>query len=72
MRINDSVKPGWFYKSRQQYLALSEVPRTLNLPASEVTDAVSSGELKIERVSGCKVVALDELFNYVEIREGKR
>ena len=72
MRLRNNVKPGWFYKGRQQYLALSEVPRTLNLTASEVTDALSRGDLKIERVSGCKVVALEELFNWIEKKEGKQ
>ncbi|MEA1081978.1 hypothetical protein [Marinobacter qingdaonensis] len=71
MKTNQSVQPGWFFRGRQQYLALSEVPRTMNLTASEVTDAVSLGELRIERVSGCKVVALEELFSWIEEREGK-
>lgn len=72
MKVKNSVKPGWFFKGRQQYLALSEVPRTLNLTASEVTDAVSLGQLRIERVNGCKVVAIEELFNWIEKKEGKQ
>lgn len=69
--MSSVVKPGWFTRRRQQYLALSQVPRTLNITASEVTDAVSRGDIQIERISGCKAVALDELFRYVERRASR-
>jgi len=70
MRVQTQVKPGFFSKADRKYIALSEVPRTLNLTASEVTDAVALGELEIELISGCKAVALDELFRYIESKAG--
>ncbi|MBW3225489.1 hypothetical protein [Marinobacter adhaerens] len=72
MRVNTQVKPGFFWKAGRQYIALSEVPRMLNLTASEVADAVALGELQIERVSGCKVVSTAALFDYIGMKEGKK
>lgn len=71
MRVQIQVKPGFFSKAGREYIALSEVPRTLNVTASEVTDAVAMGGLQIERVSGCKVVSMADLFDWIEKREGK-
>ncbi len=62
--------PGWFFRNNHQFLALSQVPQTLNATASEITDAVSRGEIQIERINGCKAVALDELFRYIEKKAG--
>ncbi|MAN58246.1 MAG: hypothetical protein CMC08_00240 [Flavobacteriaceae bacterium] len=72
MRVTTQVKPGFFWKAGRQYMALSEVPRTLNLTASEVTDAVGRDELKVEKVSGCKVVSMEALLGYVTMREGQK
>lgn len=72
MRVQPPVKPGFFWKAGRQYIALSEVPRMLNLTASEVTDAVALGELQIERVSGCKVVSTAALFNFIGMKEGEK
>jgi hypothetical protein len=72
MRIERPRKPGWFYKGDQQLIALSEVPATLNITASEIADAVALGKLAVERVSGCKVVSMDELFRYIDTRSGKK
>ncbi len=71
MRVDRSTKPGWFFNGQRQYLALSHVSKTLNIPASEVEDAVTTGKLKTERISGCKAVLLEDLFGYVETRAGK-
>ena len=62
--------PGWFFRNNHQFLALSQVPQTLNATASEITDAVSRGEIQIERINGCTAVALDELFRYIEKKAG--
>lgn len=62
--------PGWFFRNNHQFLALSQVPQTLNVTASEITDAVSRGDIEIERINGCKAVALDELFRYIEKKAG--
>ena len=72
MRVEQPVKPGWFFRNGRQYLALSEVPRAMNLPAHQITDAVSLGELRIERHAGCKVVELAEMMNYIDLLEGKK
>lgn len=63
--------PGWFNRNNQRFLALSQVPQVLNLSASEISDAVSRGEIQVERISGCKAVAVDELFSFIAKREGK-
>ena len=60
--------PGWFFSSNHQYLALSQVPQALKLTASEVTDAISRGGLEIVRISGCKAVALTELYRFIDER----
>jgi hypothetical protein len=72
MRANQSQKrsPGWFIRNNHQFLALSQVSYALSVTASEITDAVSRGEIQIERINGCKAVALDELFRYIEKKAG--
>ncbi|MBY5961717.1 hypothetical protein [Marinobacter nauticus] len=72
MRLSNNVKPGWFFRNGRQYLAVSEVPRAMDLPAHQITDAIARGELRIERVSGCKVVELAEMMNYIDLLEGKK
>ncbi|WP_396623200.1 hypothetical protein [Marinobacter sp. W-8] len=72
MKQQSPVKPGWFFRNGRRYLAVSEVPRTVNLTTSEVTDAISLGQLRIERVNGCKVVAMEELFNWIDMQESGR
>lgn len=69
MNVRKPLKPGSFLRNGREYLALSEVSRTLNLPAHEITDAVSRGDLHVERVSGCKVVELAEVMRYISLRE---
>lgn len=64
--------PGRFFRNNQQFLALSQVPQALNLTASEVTDSISRGELEITRISGCKAVALEDLYRYIDEREAKK
>lgn len=70
MKNHQSQKrnPGWFFSNNHQFLALSQVPQTLSVPASEVTDAVARGELEIVRISGCKAVALTELYRFIDER----
>lgn len=72
MRVDTQVKPGWFFSNRRQYLALSEVPRHLQVPAHVVTDAVSRGDLEIVRISGCKAVAFEELLRFIDLLEGRK
>ncbi len=72
MRVDTRVKPGFFWKTGRKYIALSEVSRHLQVPAHVVTDAVSLGELQIERVSGCKVVEFEELLRFIDLMEGRK
>lgn len=67
--MSQVIKPGWFSRNGHKFLTLSEVPRVLNVTAGEVTDAVSRGDITVERISGCKAVRVSELFNYIEKRE---
>jgi hypothetical protein len=60
--------PRWFFSKNHQFLALSQVPQALKLTASEVTDAVARGDLEIVRISGCKAVALRELYRFIDER----
>lgn len=59
-------KPGTFFRGDLQYIALSEVPKTINRAAREVDEAVANGDLHITRIAGCKAVSVGELFQYVE------
>lgn len=72
MRLNTQSKQGLFWNAGRQYMPLSEVPRTLNLNASEVSDAVALGRLQIERLSGCKCVSIESLFDFIAMRVGKK
>ena len=63
--------PGWCYTGNQQFIPLPEVHRTSKLTASEAADAVALRALKIDRVSGCEVVAIEDLFQYSDMRAGK-
>ena len=68
----DKRTPGWFFRNNHQFLALSQVPMALTLTASAVTDAVSRGELEIVRISGCKAVALEDLYRFIDEREDRK
>ena len=72
MRVDKPVEPGWFFRNGRQYLAVSEVPRALNVPAHQISDAIALGHIRIERVSGCKAVELAEMMNYIDLQEGKK
>lgn len=63
------MNPGWFSRNAHKYLTLSEVPRALNVMASEITDAIARGDITVERISGCKAIPVAELFRYIEKRE---
>jgi hypothetical protein len=53
-------------------MALSHVPRALGMSASDITDAVSRGDLEIVRISGCKAVAFEELLRFIDLLEGRK
>lgn len=72
MRVQTPKKPGFFLRAGRQYMALSEVPRTVNVTAAEVADAVALGELPIDRVAGCKIVLLADVFEWIEMKGGRK
>ena len=61
-----SRTPGTFYNHSNQteYIALSRVADVVGVPASVVTNAISNGSLPIQEISGCKCVAVSDLFRF--------
>lgn len=77
MRVNKPTQPkkhspGWFHCNHRQFMALSHVPRALDMSASDITDAVSRGDLEIVRISGCKAVAFEELLRFIDLMEDRK
>ena len=60
--------PGTFYNHSNQteYVALSRVADVVGVPASVITDAISNGSLTVQEISGCKCVAVSDLFRFKE------
>jgi hypothetical protein len=60
--------PGTFYNHSNQteYIALSRVADVVGVPASVITDAISNGSLTVQEISGCKCVAVSDLFRFKE------
>ena len=50
--------------TQTEYIALSRVAEVVGVPASVITDAISNGSLKVQEVSGCKCVAVVDLFRF--------
>jgi len=61
-----SRTPGKFYNhsTKTEYIALSRVAEVVGVPASVITDAISNGSLPIQEISGCKCVAVTDLFRF--------
>lgn len=60
---------GWFFRNDQQFLALLQVTQAPKLAATEVTDSTSRGEFEIKGISGCKPVALEGIYRFIDKRE---
>lgn len=56
--------PGTFYNhgNSLEYIALARATDVAGLPAHEITNAVSNGNLPVHEVSGCKCVTLADLL----------
>jgi hypothetical protein len=50
--------------TQTEYIALSRAARAVGIPAHEITDAVSQGRLPVVEVSGCKCIAVTDLFRF--------
>ena len=61
-----SRTPGKFYNhsTKTEYIALSRVAEVVGVPASVITDAISNGSLKVQEVSGCRCIAVADLFRF--------
>ena len=59
---------GAFYNHGTQceYIALSRVADVVGVPGYIVTNAISNGALTVQEVSGCKCVAVTDLFLFKE------
>lgn len=60
--------PGRFYDhaSQTEYIALSRVADVVGVPAHVITNAISNGTLPVKEISGCKCVAVADLFQFGE------
>ena len=63
-----SRTPGTFYNHSNQteYIALSRVADVVGVPGYIITDAISNGSLPVQEISGCKCVAVTDLFRFKE------
>jgi len=61
-------RPGTFYNhaTKCEYIALSRVAEVVGVAASVITDAISNGSLPIQEISGCKCVAVADLFRFTD------
>jgi hypothetical protein len=59
---------GAFYNhgTQTEYIALSRVADVVGVPGYIITDAISNGSLPIQEISGCKCVAVSDLFRFEE------
>jgi hypothetical protein len=60
--------PGTFYNhsTKCEYIALSRVADVVGVPGYIITNAISNGALTVQEVSGCKCVAVTDLFLFKE------
>lgn len=58
--------PGTFYDhgTKTEYIALSRVAEVAGVSAHVITDAISNGTLPVREISGCKCVAVTDLFEF--------
>ena len=61
-----SRSPGKFYNhsTKTEYIALSRVAEVVGVPASVITDAISNGSLPVQEISGCRCIAVADLFRF--------
>lgn len=57
---------GTFYNqaTKCEYIALSRVADVVGVPGYIITNAISNGSLPIQEISGCKCVAVTDLFRF--------
>ena len=67
-----SRSPGKFYNhsTKTEYIALSRVAEVVGVPASVITDAISNGSLPVQEISGCRCIAVVDLFKFTDSAGG--
>ena len=57
---------GAFYNHGTQceYIALSRVADVVGVPGYIITDAISNGSLPVQEISGCRCIAVADLFQF--------
>jgi hypothetical protein len=56
----------WNHATQAEYIALSRVADVVGVPAHIITNAISNGTLPVHEISGCKCVAVSDLFEFKE------
>lgn len=67
------IQPGTFYNlsTGEIFMTPSRAARVFGLHFSEITNAVSRGEIQYREISGCKCVVTSEVENLIK-RRGKK
>ncbi|MBO6811713.1 MULTISPECIES: hypothetical protein [Marinobacter] len=68
MKFTERYQPGWFFKGTKPFLAVSHIAQTAQMTNVEVEAAIVNGHFETERIAGCRVVPLCDVFRYVELR----
>lgn len=60
--------PGTFrnHGNSLEYIVLTQAADEVGVPAHVITNAISNGSLPVHEVSGCKAVAMADLFQFKE------
>jgi hypothetical protein len=66
--FTERYQPGWYFKGQAPCLAVYEIPKYALMTNLEVEVAIVNGDFQLERVAGCRVVPLADVFRYVERR----
>lgn len=56
----------WNHATQAEYITLSRVADVVGVPAHVITNAISNGTLPVKEISGCKCVAVADLFQFGE------
>lgn len=67
-KFTERYQPGWYFKDQTPCLAVYEIPKSALMTTLEVEVAIVNGDFKVERIAGCRVVPLADVFRYVEKR----
>lgn len=63
--------PGTFSHNGREYMAVSVIHCNTALTAAEVADAIATGLVTVQVLSGCKAISLADVFMLVNLKGGK-